>query len=202
MKGSASRGQPRREAIAQAALQVFLERGFGASVDDVAHVAGASKQTIYKFFGGREGLIRAAMRSELEAVIGPMRLAAEFDGSPQERLERFAQAYQDTLFADNCLAMYRFVIGATREHPSLSAAFNETVVDYITGLVGPAVAEATGTTPSRARELTEMYLGILQGAELNRALAGLPVHAGRLAALRADAVRAVVASTSRMASAP
>jgi TetR/AcrR family transcriptional repressor of mexJK operon len=177
---------------------VFLERGFGVSVDEVAHVAGASKQTIYKFFGGREGLVRAAMSSELEAVIGPMRRAAVLEGSPEMRLASFAQAYQETLFADNCLTMYRFVIGATREQPSLSSVFNETVVEYLSGLVEPAVAEATGADPARSREITEMYLGILQGTELNRALAGLPPDAARLAALRADAVAAVVRATSQI----
>ncbi|MCB2412236.1 TetR/AcrR family transcriptional regulator [Demequina sp. TTPB684] len=194
MKGSASRGQARRDGIANAALQLFLERGFGVSVDEVAQAAGASKQTIYKFFGGREGLIGAAMQSELEAVVGPMRQAAKFAGSPEDRLERFAQAYQDTLFADNCLAMYRFVIGATREHPGLSTVFNETVVEYLSGLVEPAVAAATGADPVRSREIVQMYLGILQGTELNRALAGMSPDASTLAGLRAEAVRAVLKS--------
>lgn len=197
MKGSASRGEARRDAIAEAALRVFLERGFGASVDDVAHAAGASKQTIYRFFGGREGLLKAAMALELEAVIGPMRRAALLKTSPAERLTAFAEAYQETLFADSCMTMYRFVIGAAREHPGLSAIFNEAVMDYVIGLVAPTIADATATEEPRSLALAEMYIGILQGAELNRVLAGLPVDPLRLETLRADAVLAVLAARLR-----
>ena len=197
MKGSASRGEARRDTIAQAALAVFLERGFGASVDDVAQAAGASKQTIYRFFGGREGLIRAAMALELEAVIGPMRRAASLEAPPAEKLAAFAEAYQETLFADSCMTMYRFVIGSARGHPALSTIFNEAVMDYVIGLVAPTIADATASSGPRSLALAEMYVGILQGAELNRVLAGLPADPARLATLRVDAVRAVLAAPSR-----
>lgn len=191
MKGSPSRGQGRRDAIAQAALELYLERGFGVSVDDVAAAAGASKQTIYKFFGGRDGLARAAMELELERVIGPMREAAAGAGDPGERLAAFATAYQEVLFSDDCLAMYRFVIGTAGESPQFGAVFNETVVDYVVGLVTPLVAQVGRYDEDAARDAAERFIGTLQGSELNRALAGTRPDAERLSRLRALALRDV-----------
>ena len=127
------------------------------------------------------------MELELERVIGPMRAAAERDGSAQERLAEFAAAYQDVLFSDDCLAMYRFVIGAAGESPEFGEAFDATVVEYVVGLVTPLVAELTRDADG-ARDRADRLIGTLQGTELNRALAGVPVDRERLARLRALAL--------------
>ena len=50
------------ERILDAAVKVFLERGFeGASVDEIADVARAGKPTIYARFPGKEALFTAIM---------------------------------------------------------------------------------------------------------------------------------------------
>ena len=188
MKGSPSRGEGRKAAIAEVALRVYLERGFDVSVDEIAAEAGASKQTIYKFFDGRPGLVRAALALELERVVGPMRDAATRDGEPLERLAEFATAYQVVLFSDECLTMYRFVIGNAHSDAELAMAFNSLVVDYVFGLIAPVVAEATSTTAAEARGLTDAFIGTLQGSEFNRALAGIPVDRTHLEALRNSAL--------------
>lgn len=191
MKGSPSRGDARKGAIAQAALDVYLEHGFGVSVDEVAAAAGASKQTIYKFFGGREGLARAAMELELERVIGPMRDAASGTTDARERLAAFAASYQEVLFSDNCLAMYRFVIGAAREHPEFGAAFTTTVVEYVHGLAASLIGELRKTDAHRASAEADAFIGLLQGTELNRALAGIAPHPTALASLRERALHMI-----------
>ncbi|WP_203653694.1 TetR/AcrR family transcriptional regulator [Demequina activiva] len=184
----------RKDSIAQVALELYLERGFGVSIDEVAAEAGASKQTIYKFFGGRDGLARAAMELELERVVGPMREAAAAAGVASARLAAFAEAYQDVLFSSRCLAMYRFVIGTAGETPEFGAAFNDTVVEYVLGLVTPLIAEATGARPAQARDLADQFIGTLQGSELNRALAGVAVDDQRLARLRGRAIATLASS--------
>ncbi len=188
MKGSPSRGEGRKAAIAEVALRVFLERGFDVSVDDIAAAAGASKQTIYKFFDGRPGLVRAALALELERVVGPMRDAATRPGEPRERLSEFARAYQAVLFSDECLAMYRYVIGHAQTDADLGVAFNGLIVDYVLSLVTPVISEATGAAPRDADALASGFVGALQGSELNRALAGMPANPDRLIALRDHAL--------------
>ena len=54
--------RPKRQTIADAALQVFLRQGFaGASVDEIAAEARVSKPTIYAHFGSKEELFRRIM---------------------------------------------------------------------------------------------------------------------------------------------
>jgi len=195
VKGSPSRGEARKQAIAQVALEIFIERGFGAAtVDHVAQQAGASKQTIYKFFGDRDGLIAHTLGLELEAVIAPMRSAGSADGEPRVRLEEFARAYQEVIFAPRCLRIYRYVIGEINEHPELGGAFNQMITEYVVSLAAPIVTAVTGADAERTAALTDAFIGTLQGTEFNRALAGLPANLERLRALRETAVRTVVES--------
>jgi AcrR family transcriptional regulator len=195
VRGSPSRGDARKQAIAEAALEVFLRRGFGeASIDEVAREASASKQTIYKFFGGREGLIEAAFGIELARVIAPFDEALAADGPAAERLDRAAAAFQRVLFDDRCLRIQRYVIGDATANPGLGSRFSEQLTGRLFAAVVPLVTEATGATGATgvsgaAGELrAELFLGALQGAELSRALAGEPVDHDRLDALRKAAL--------------
>jgi AcrR family transcriptional regulator len=54
------RGEIRRSQILDAAVEVFLENGYGgATIDLVVERTGASKATVYSFFGGKDGLFAA-----------------------------------------------------------------------------------------------------------------------------------------------
>lgn len=193
MKGSPSRGAARKAAIAEAALDLFLERGFSVSIDEVAEAAGASKQTLYKFFHGREGLVEAAMALELERVVGPMLEALAMTAEPANKLDAFGAAYQKVMFSPECLSMFRYVVGSAAEGAGYGDVFTRAVVDAVLDITEPLIAAVTGDA-ARARGLADAYIGMLQGAELNRALAGVEVSGDRLAALREAALAAVVAA--------
>jgi AcrR family transcriptional regulator len=52
------RGADKREAILQAALELFVERGFhGTAVPEVADRAGVGAGTIYRYFASKEALV-------------------------------------------------------------------------------------------------------------------------------------------------
>src|SRR5260221_11963294 len=55
----------KRAAVLEAAARVFLSGGYlGASMDEIADLAGVSKQTVYTYFSNKEALF-AAMASAL-----------------------------------------------------------------------------------------------------------------------------------------
>ncbi|SDS06692.1 DNA-binding transcriptional regulator, AcrR family [Brevibacterium siliguriense] len=66
--------------IREAAVEVFREEGFSASLDEVASRAGVSRATIFNRFGGRAGLIDAVIdavvASELRGIIDDARSAS------------------------------------------------------------------------------------------------------------------------------
>jgi AcrR family transcriptional regulator len=55
----------KREAIMQAALELFVERGFfGTAVPEIADKAGVGAGTIYRYFESKEALVNALYRQE------------------------------------------------------------------------------------------------------------------------------------------
>ncbi|MGR0318957.1 TetR/AcrR family transcriptional regulator [Agromyces sp. ZXT2-3] len=193
MRGSPSRGEARKRAIAEAALEVFLRRGFGeATIDEVAREASASKQTIYRFFGGRDGLIEAAFGIELARVIAPFDEAVSADGAADERLDRAAAAFQEVVFDERCLRIQRYVIGDATANPGLGSRFSEQLGGRLAAAVVPLVAEATGSVGPAAELRAELFIGALQGVELSRALAGERVDRDRLDALRRAALETLL----------
>jgi AcrR family transcriptional regulator len=59
------RGSDKREAIMQAALELFVERGFfGTAVPEIADRAGVGAGTIYRYFESKEALVNAIYREE------------------------------------------------------------------------------------------------------------------------------------------
>ncbi len=55
----------KREAILQAALELFVERGFfGTAVPEIAERAGVGAGTIYRYFESKEALVNAIYRQE------------------------------------------------------------------------------------------------------------------------------------------
>ncbi|MBT0995514.1 TetR/AcrR family transcriptional regulator [Cellulomonas sp. DKR-3] len=183
MRGSAPRGEPRRAAITEAALELFVERGFRAvTVDDVARAAGASKATIARFYGGRQGLLTAALELEMDLVFAPVEGARD--------LPAFAEALHAVVFSPRCLQLLRFVVGETPSTPELGETFRGVVLPRIARAAAPLVARARGTevddasTPVAVDEL----LGDLLGTALLEAMTGGDPAPERLARLRRRAL--------------
>lgn len=62
------RPEARPDEIIDAAQQVFGEMGFArAKIDDVAHLAGVSKGTVYLYFDSKETLFREMVRAKVVA---------------------------------------------------------------------------------------------------------------------------------------
>jgi len=78
-----------RRAIASAARELFLERGWaGTRVRDVAAQAGVSEPSVYAVYGNKAGLAMALLDS-LDDAADPMRMMRELDeakGDPARQL--------------------------------------------------------------------------------------------------------------------
>ena len=73
----------RRQAILDAALSVFAERGFEAArLDDVAARAGVAKGTLYLYFRDKEALFEELMRSAVSPIIEAVSRAASAPDMP------------------------------------------------------------------------------------------------------------------------
>ncbi|WP_226900438.1 TetR/AcrR family transcriptional regulator [Nonomuraea phyllanthi] len=84
----------RREELMAAALELFSTRDSeDVSIDDVASAAGASRALVYHYFGGKQELYVAALRSAAEQL--ESRLRPVGGGRPLEELASGLRRYFD-----------------------------------------------------------------------------------------------------------
>jgi TetR/AcrR family transcriptional regulator, repressor of fatR-cypB operon len=75
----------KREAVFDAALTLFAERGFhGTSVPDIAKLAAVGAGTIYRYFDGKEALVNALYQHHKRAL--GQALLADFDPAAPPRV--------------------------------------------------------------------------------------------------------------------
>ncbi|MEV0589815.1 TetR/AcrR family transcriptional regulator [Nonomuraea cavernae] len=84
----------RREELMAAALELFSKRDAeDVSIDDVASAAGASRALVYHYFGGKQELYVAALRSAAEQL--ESRLRPQGGGRPLDELSAGLTRYFD-----------------------------------------------------------------------------------------------------------
>ncbi len=178
-----SRRKPsaKREAILDAAGEVFLEQGYAAaSMDNVAARAGVSKATIYAHFTSKDDLFRAMVRRRCEQgeVFAPPSRPAD----ARATLTALGRRLMDLLLSPEGLAMYRVVMAESARQPDLARAFYES---------GPAAGKeqiaAIIADLARRGEMAvadpwvaaDLFVGMLRTDLFMRALLGLPQPEGR-----------------------
>lgn len=157
----------RREAILQAAREVFLERGYAdASVDAVVERAGGSKATVYALFGNKDGLFSSVAElcgSEFAEAVDTVDIC----GSPRESLRRIARAYCKIAFDPKRLAMFRMAAGESGRRPESGDAFYRLGprrgLDIVTRFFRKCV-DAGLLETSEPEQLADFFLGALRGS--------------------------------------
>ncbi|PZG45315.1 TetR family transcriptional regulator [Spongiactinospora gelatinilytica] len=127
--GEAGRTARKRGQIAEAAMAVFLRNGYvGASMDEVAALAGASKQTVYKHFTDKKQLfthIVLATTAEVDALVKVVAATLDEGDDPAKDLRRLARAFLDALLRPEVLRLRRLVIAEADRFPELGRAWYE-----------------------------------------------------------------------------
>lgn len=115
------RAERRRTALLEAAKTVFVERGYEATLDDVIARAGGSRATLYKQFGGKEGLFAAVIADICAGIVAPLSEGSQ-DRAPEDVLLALGRSFMAAMMAPDGLALYRVVLGNAQQFPELAAA--------------------------------------------------------------------------------
>lgn len=133
----------RREELLNAALELFgHRRAADVSIDDVAAAAGASRALVYHYFGSKEELYLAALRTaarRLDRLLQP-----PTEGKPLERLAIVLSRYFDFVeeHADGYAALLRSGPGAREGEIGR-------IVDHVRSLLVNRLLEGLGVTEPR-----------------------------------------------------
>ena len=130
--GSKSAGRPkaseveaRTQELIQAAAGLFLKHGYTkVSLEAIAREARVAVRTIYVKFGGKAGLLKAALASRRERFF-PAGSMEEDTRPVREALDDFAHVFSVLLCEPEAVALQRVVIAESGSNPELAEAFYE-----------------------------------------------------------------------------
>ena len=126
---TAVRGRPKslekKQRIFEAAVELFLKNGFdNTSMDQIAEMAGVSKQTVYSHFKNKEDLFSACVCEKCVAY----ELTSEFLDHEQpceEVLHKLGHRINQLLMSPEAISVKRLLCTTAEQQPRLSEVFFE-----------------------------------------------------------------------------
>ena len=138
------RSERRRQAIIQAATEVFLRHGYlGATTDEVAARASVSKQTLYKYFTDKQHLFAEVILDATTQVAGGLADVAastlEDTGDVRKALRALADGFQRGLLQPDVLRLRRLVIAEADRFPEVGSAWFDRGFDHALVILGESM---------------------------------------------------------------
>jgi AcrR family transcriptional regulator len=151
-KSSGARGNgkadpaARRQAILDAALTVFAERGYEAArLDDVAARAGVAKGTLYLYFKDKEALFEALVRGAVSPMLDKV---GEFSAAPGMKaadiLQFFFAVFRQEVLGTDRKLLLRLIISEGPRFPALAEFYYREVVSRGLQLVRTVARKGVG----------------------------------------------------------
>jgi AcrR family transcriptional regulator len=101
----------RQEAVLDAVLVLMVEQGGDFSVSDIARGASCSKETLYKWFGDRDGILAATVQWQASKVRAGNYDSQKLDAAQlRESLERFAANWLTVISSSTSIALNRVAV--------------------------------------------------------------------------------------------
>lgn len=125
--------------LLRTALEAFLQKGYvGASINDIARRSGISRDTLYRQYGLKEELFRAATGYGLALLSEHLRMAVAGRGSVEEVLLRAALEINSDMSSPDAVPILRLIIAEAHRFPDVAARMFEDsrkslapLVDYL-----------------------------------------------------------------------
>lgn len=165
--------QQSRDRLLDAALQLFLEHGYGnLSMETIARDARVSLRTIYSQFGGKAGLFGALIRRCSDQFIESL----ADDCALEEALIAFGRQFLYRVTRPNVLRMRAILIGESPRFPDLATQFYEQgpsrTLDHLTQFF-TRHQQAGHIVDVDPGFLADQFISALRGERLQRLQLGL-----------------------------
>ena len=123
------RKDARPQEIVDAALDMFVERGFAATrLDDVALQAGVSKGTVYRYFENKDALFIAVVKEIVVPEVAKIeKQVAEFSGNSDDLLRNLVLGWWQAVGETRLCGIPKMVIADAGNFPELARFFIDEV---------------------------------------------------------------------------
>ena len=127
------RAEARPDEVLDAALELFIEKGFSATrVDDIAKRAGLSKGTVYLYFPSKEalleGLVRRAILPIADSALAAIR---DYEGDPRIVLSLVLKMLAGRIADPKVIAMPKLIFREAMGFPELAKMYRAEVLDRV-----------------------------------------------------------------------
>jgi AcrR family transcriptional regulator len=124
------RKEARPAELLEAALALFVEKGFAATrSEEVAKAAGVSKGTLYLYFPSKEELLKAVIQHFLGTEIETgIQEAAAADGPTAQVMEKLLVTWWSRIYEGPASGVFKLVITEVRNFPDIGEFWVERVV--------------------------------------------------------------------------
>ena len=116
--------------LLDAALELFVERGFAATrSEDVAARAGVSKGTLYLYFPSKEELLKAVIRQKVVNEIAEgFEIVRGFEGSSADLLALMLRMWWERIGETPASGIVKLMISEVRNFPEIARFYVDEVV--------------------------------------------------------------------------
>lgn len=124
------RKEARPQELLDAALELFVEKGFAATrSDEVAVRAGVSKGTLYLYYPSKEELLKAVIQQNLSQLIAEgSGMADEHDGPTADLLAALLHAWWDRVGNTPAGGIHKIMMAEVRNFPEIAQFYREEVI--------------------------------------------------------------------------
>lgn len=131
------RKQARPGELLDAALDLFVEKGFAATrSEEVAARAGVSKGTLFLYFPSKEELFKAVVRENISGRFAEWQEEFEnFEGSTADMVRYCMRVWWERIGATRASGITKLMISEARNFPELAAFYQREVIRPGTDLV-------------------------------------------------------------------
>lgn len=146
------RKQARPQELLDAALGLFVERGFAATrMEEVAALAGVSKGTLYIYYASKEDLLKAVIRERLsnEIEVGAA-VVAGHAGAYADLLRKLVEQWWLRVYDSPTSGVFKLIITEVRSFPDISAYYHREVVEPGKQLIGSVLERGIAAGEFRA----------------------------------------------------
>jgi AcrR family transcriptional regulator len=146
------RKDARPHELLEAALTLFVEKGFAATrADEVARRAGVSKGTLYLYYPSKEELLKAAIAHFLSArIAATAEEVRRIDGPMAPVLREMLVAWWQQTYASPASGACKLIVTEVRNFPEIAEFYVREVVEPGRQLVGTILQRGIASGEFRA----------------------------------------------------
>lgn len=185
----AADGDAHRAAVIDAAFAELVDHGYrSTTMLGIAKRAGASKETLYSWFGSKHGMFAELIRRQAEATAAGIAAALDGDDEPRVILTEFAEHLLTMLVGERSLAINRAAMASSELAEVLLAEGRFTAGPIVEKYLARLDDTAALQIPDPAVAFRQLYGLVVQDTQIRTLLGDPPPTPAEVTTQAASAV--------------